>query len=134
MNTSNTKNYDWLPQVMFLLCVIQPLLDVLSYWLNALGHNNDLTLLLRMAILVATVLCAMLLSEKRRYYWTLLGILRCAEEIPELPADAAFADASVAVGDQTFPALRASNGLVLVPYFAWCHRGDGEMQTWFREK
>lgn len=48
-----------------------------------------------------------------------------------LPADAAFADASVAIGGTAFPALRASNGLVLVPYFAWCHRGAGEMQTWF---
>jgi DUF1680 family protein len=28
----------------------------------------------------------------------------------------------------------ASSGnfeLKLIPYFAWCHRGDGEMQTWF---
>jgi hypothetical protein len=24
--------------------------------------------------------------------------------------------------------------LTLVPYFAWCHRGDGEMQTWFPVK
>ena len=24
-------------------------------------------------------------------------------------------------------------GLTLVPYFAWCHRGAGEMQTWFAE-
>ena len=51
-----------------------------------------------------------------------------------LPADAAFADASVAIGGTAFPALRASNGLVLIPYFAWCHRGAGEMQTWFLER
>ena len=25
-------------------------------------------------------------------------------------------------------------GLTLVPYFAWCHRGAGEMQTWFAER
>ena len=51
-----------------------------------------------------------------------------------LPADAAFADASVAIGGTAFPALKASNGLVLIPYFAWCHRGAGEMQTWFLER
>ena len=51
-----------------------------------------------------------------------------------LPADAAFADASVVIGGTAFPALKASNGLVLVPYFAWCHRGAGEMQTWFLER
>ena len=29
-------------------------------------------------------------------------------------------------------AVRAGS-LTLIPYFAWCHRGAGEMQTWFRE-
>ena len=49
-----------------------------------------------------------------------------------LPADASFADATVNVNGATFPALR-SGSLTLIPYFAWCHRGAGEMQTWFRE-
>ena len=49
-----------------------------------------------------------------------------------LPEDATFEDASVTVGDRRFPALRASNGLVLVPYFIWCNRDPGnEMQCWF---
>ena len=34
MNTSNTKNYDWLPRVMFLLCVIQ---------IHPLTHTPDVT-------------------------------------------------------------------------------------------
>ena len=49
-----------------------------------------------------------------------------------LSADASFADATVNVNGATFPALR-SGSLTLIPYFAWCHRGAGEMQTWFRE-
>ena len=50
-----------------------------------------------------------------------------------LPEDATFEDVEVAVGDRKFPALRASNGLVLVPYCIWGNREPGnELQTWFR--
>jgi len=63
-----------------------------------------------------------------------------------LPAEAAFAETTRTICGQTFPALTARGGrawcglkkrtirpadLTLVPYFAWCHRGAGEMQTWF---
>ncbi len=50
----------------------------------------------------------------------------------KLPANAKFEDATVNVNGASFPALR-SGSLTLIPYFAWCHRGAGEMQTWFRE-
>ena len=30
-------------------------------------------------------------------------------------------------------ARREKGGFKGVPYFAWCHRGAGEMQTWFAE-
>jgi len=62
-------------------------------------------------------------------------------------SDAAFTQGAVSVLGHTFvslaaPALRVSADLhgkraaqpattTLVPYFAWCHRGAGEMQTWF---
>lgn len=60
--------------------------------------------------------------------------------------DAAFADAACEIAGSAFPALtvpaqtvrkglkRVScepTTLKLIPYFAWCHRGAGEMQTWF---
>lgn len=49
-----------------------------------------------------------------------------------LPADATFADTAISIGDKTFPALKASNGLVLIPYFLWGNREPGnELQTWF---
>ena len=49
-----------------------------------------------------------------------------------IPADAAFEDAEVVVGDRKFPALRASNGVLLVPYCIWGNREKGgELQTWF---
>ena len=50
-----------------------------------------------------------------------------------IPADASFADSTVTILGNTFPALVASGApaVKLIPYFAWCHRGAGEMQTWF---
>ena len=51
-----------------------------------------------------------------------------------LPEDATFEDTTISIGDKTFPALKASNGLVLIPYFLWGNREPGnELQTWFAE-
>ena len=69
-------------------------------------------------------------------------IVYCAEGVDNggkafeahLPADATFADEAVAIGDKAFPALKASNGLKLVPYCIWGNREPGnEMQVWFAE-
>ena len=52
-----------------------------------------------------------------------------------LPADATFTDDTITIGDKTFPALKASNGLKLIPYCLWDNRELGnEMQVWFKEK
>lgn len=52
-----------------------------------------------------------------------------------LPADATFTEEPLQIGDQRFVALRASNGLRLVPYCIWGNREPGnEMQVWFRER
>ena len=82
-------------------------------------------------------------------------ILWCAEGIDNggrardivLSADAAFTETSVDVCGLKMPALattgrHVSKGIAkvnagpdtpvkLIPYFAWCHREAGEMQTWF---
>ena len=50
-----------------------------------------------------------------------------------LPADATFTDDTIVIGDKTFPALKASNGLKLIPYCLWGNREPGnEMQVWFK--
>ena len=82
-------------------------------------------------------------------------IVWCAEGIDNdghaldivLPADAAFTEKSVDVCGVKMPALATTGRhvhkgiaktkvgpecpITLIPYFAWCHRGAGEMQTWF---
>ena len=52
-----------------------------------------------------------------------------------LPADATFADDTITIGDKTYPALKASNGLKLIPYCLWGNRLPGnELETWFRAR
>lgn len=70
-------------------------------------------------------------------------ILYCAEGFDNdgkaynarLPGDATFIEESIVVSGSRFPALRASNALKLIPYFAWGHRVKGnQMQSWFKVK
>ena len=42
-----------LPTVLLILLILQPLLDILSYWTDRLGMANTLTLLLRFAVVPA---------------------------------------------------------------------------------
>ena len=51
-----------------------------------------------------------------------------------LAADATFKDDTIAIGDKTFPALMASNGLKLIPYCLWGNREPGnELQVWLKD-
>ena len=45
-----------LPKIMLFLCLLQPFLDVLSFWQDELGLSNGLTTLLRFAMLAAVML------------------------------------------------------------------------------
>ena len=47
-----------------------------------------------------------------------------------LPADATFQTEPIEIAATKMVAVKGG-GLTLVPFFAWCHRGAGEMQTWF---
>ena len=50
-----------------------------------------------------------------------------------LPADATFTDDRITIGGKVYPALKASNGLKLIPYCLWGNREPGnEMQVWFK--
>lgn len=58
-----------LPLFTLILVVIQPLMDVLSFWILKLGVPNTVTLLLRLLVLAFTVLTAFLLSDRKRVYY-----------------------------------------------------------------
>ena len=57
------------------LIVVQPLLDVTSYWINAGGAENTLTLILRLGLLLFTVVLGFCLAEQRRAYFITAAVL-----------------------------------------------------------
>lgn len=61
--------------LLLLLILLQPCLDVVSYWLNALALGNSITLALRLALLVLTVLLGLRLSQRKWIYGVLCGLL-----------------------------------------------------------
>lgn len=62
----------YLPQIIVLLFAIQPLMDVLSFWLDKMGNGNFVSLLLRFAFLAGTVSLGFWLSRNKKVY-ILLG-------------------------------------------------------------
>lgn len=64
-----------LPLIVLILIVIQPVMDVISFWVESAGAGNTLTLLLRLAVLVFTVLAGFLLSERKRAWVILAAVL-----------------------------------------------------------
>lgn len=64
-----------LPQLILLLFVAQPVMDVLSYWLDELGGGNTISLLLRFAVLAGTALLGFGLSRNRKKYFALCAVL-----------------------------------------------------------
>ena len=68
-------------------------------------------------------------------------IVYCAEGVDndgkafdaELPENATFEDDTIKIGDKSYPALKASNGLKLIPYCLWGNRSPGnELQVWMK--
>lgn len=57
------------------LIVVQPLLDVMSYWLNVGGAENTLTLALRLGLLLLTVVLGFCLAKQRRSYYITAAVL-----------------------------------------------------------
>ena len=65
----------FLPRLILILCILQPLLDVAGYWQSCFGVSNTVTLFLRMALLGGTLLLGFVLSERKRYYLLLAAVL-----------------------------------------------------------
>lgn len=65
----------FLPQIILLLFVLQPVMDVMSYWLTVFETGTVLTMLVRTAVLAFTVLLGFSLSRRKRIYLLLAGIL-----------------------------------------------------------
>lgn len=64
-----------LPAFVFFLCILQPILDSISFWMAELELSNTLTLLLRFGVLGLTLLLGFCLSRRKWVYWTAAGVL-----------------------------------------------------------
>ncbi len=64
-----------LPIILVVLFCLQPVLDILSYWQDALHIPFSLSFVPRTAILIALFLGGYALSDRKKYYWILTGVL-----------------------------------------------------------
>lgn len=64
-----------LPTLVFCLFLAQPILDVLSYWVQELNYSNGLTLALRFLLLATAASAGFILSERKRVYVIAAGIM-----------------------------------------------------------
>lgn len=74
-NQLRTRLGEKLPTLVLALFVIQPLMDILSYWLAEWRVSNLPTLLLRFGVLAATVLAGFFLSDRKKVYYIAAAIM-----------------------------------------------------------
>ena len=63
-----------LPLFVFCLFVIQPVMDILSFWIAELEWSNAPTLLLRFGVLGLTLLLGFALSRRKWVYWAAAAV------------------------------------------------------------
>lgn len=68
-----THSHWWIPRLLTVLCLLQPVLDVFSYWCARWGVPACLTLAPRLAMLGFMVILSFRLCPRRKMYWLLTG-------------------------------------------------------------
>ncbi len=63
-----------IPQILAGLILLQPVMDIISFWQSEMGMENTLTLVLRFAILAAVAAAGFVLSDRKRVY-AALGVI-----------------------------------------------------------
>lgn len=69
-----TRLTDKLPLFVLIIVIIQPLMDVLSFWMAEWGVSNILTLLLRLVVLAAILVVGFYLSRRKKAYYIAAAI------------------------------------------------------------
>lgn len=72
--TLKQKIIHYLPLMVFLYCICQPLMDVATFWQEQLHISNVLTVILRMGLLCGSVILGFILSDRKKYYW-MMGLV-----------------------------------------------------------
>ncbi len=74
-NTFKETKHSYMNIFLLILFALQPIMDVLSFWLIELGKSTTVTLLLRMLLFAATVLVGFLVSRHKWIYFVTAGVL-----------------------------------------------------------
>lgn len=74
MSSSTHPSGRRIPAFLFIIMLLQPVLDVVSYFWALSGHGNLFTLALRMGLLAITALAGFCLSRRKRVYLIAAGI------------------------------------------------------------
>lgn len=67
--------HPYLPTILVALFCLQPILDILSYWQDALGISFSLSFVPRTLILIVLFFGGFVLSDRKKYYWILVAVL-----------------------------------------------------------
>ncbi len=65
----------WLPALVFLLCVCQPVLDVIAYWNRELSLSSEWTSVFRLILLTGGFFIAFLLSKRKGIYLIFTAVI-----------------------------------------------------------
>ncbi len=74
-NSTQQGRKAYLPLFLLVLFIIQPVMDVLSYWLTGCGVSNTVSLLLRFFVLFGTGALGFVLSRHKKIYLLFGGIV-----------------------------------------------------------
>ena len=66
---------DRLPLLTIILCLAQPILDVVSYWQREWQLTNAYTMTIRLILLLGGLVIAFLLTDRRRLYLAIAGVI-----------------------------------------------------------
>lgn len=62
-----------LPKFLLILLILQPLMDILSFWTDRLGMSNTITLLLRFAVFAVVCVLGFVISARKKVYGITAG-------------------------------------------------------------
>ncbi|MBO4211626.1 MAG: O-antigen ligase family protein [Oscillospiraceae bacterium] len=75
MDSSKSAIIERLPNIVLIYCILQPILDIVGFWQMQLEIGNTVTMAIRMVLLGGSVFLGFFLSDRKRYYVIMLGIL-----------------------------------------------------------
>lgn len=64
-----------LPAMVFIFCLMQPMLDVAGFWQGQLGVKTVLTTLIRMGCFGGAALLGFVLTDRKWVYWLMAGVM-----------------------------------------------------------